>query len=66
MRATNPLSEPDRLQIANAAQWLCESDRDLFWAQVARELNGARDDASIERAVAAAWGAFYRPIGILD
>jgi hypothetical protein len=61
LRSANRLSERQRLQIANAAQWLCASDRDQFWALVVRELNGARADASVERAIAAAWGAFSRP-----
>jgi len=63
LRSANSLTERHRLQIAAAAQWLCESDRAQFWAQVARE---ARPDANIERAIAKALDTFYRPVGILS
>jgi hypothetical protein len=67
LRSANLLSERHRLQIANAAQWLCARDRDKFWQAVARELHHCElNDAGVERAVAVAFGAFYRPVGILD
>jgi hypothetical protein len=59
LRSANPLRERHLLQIANAAQWLCESDRDQFWAIVARELrDGELDHAGVDSAIAAALSAF--------
>jgi hypothetical protein len=59
--------ETSYLKIANAAQWLCPTDRDQFMAAVAEELAGRElGDGLITRAIAKAFRQFYRPLQISE
>ena len=65
MSSATPIPAYLLSQIENAATWLCEADRDAFYAEIAAGLNGHEiGPGLVARSIAKAFAHFYRPIQV--
>ena len=65
MSSATPIPAHLLSQIENASVWLCEADRDAFYAEIAAELNGHEiGPGLVARSIAKAFANYYRPLQV--